>query len=404
MYAVSDAYKAMVRGSHTIRTKVEVKQGTADWVTIQILEGEVTVNIDSPVARTVRFVVSPTAVNAFGRRLDANGWQIYSTFVRISRGVVFDENNVEYVPLGTFMLDNVSRTYTAQGQALEVTGSDLYTAVQRNRLLRPQTFPNQSHLDFVKNRIRGALNANYKTIFPNGVQFQVLDPTGELKNGTLTKPKIERARDEVINNVLKAMGGVGYFNGQNTYVIRYMPQSVKGLVNQTEWKATQGENGVVIDLSQSITREGVYNAVVAIGEHENPDVKMYTGIAVDKAAGSPTHWDGPFGRVPAFYTSKYLTSQDIANSVAKGLLKRAKVVHKRIELTLLPDCSLEPGDKVNILFPGQETVADVWETHCLTAITYPLMATDTLKCTSALMSISSIDFSSTKGGSPWITS
>jgi hypothetical protein len=377
------------------------------WRTIDIIEGTVTVTLESPVARTFTLKVAPSMVLVTGRRADAMTWQVYNTFIKISRGVVFADGTVEYVPLGLFIVESISASQTTEGQSVDLSGSDFFSAVQRARLLAPQGFGVLTHLSLVQILIRDSLNANFTSVLGGPVKFSVLNPSGQMSNATLNKPKVDRDRAQTIGELLRAMGAVGYFDGDGVYVIRYDPRALRGYTNnQTDaWTATQGENGVVVELTQEITRDRIYNAIVAIGESDDPKAKLYTGIAKDMDPKSPTYWLGPFGQVPGFFNSKYLSNQTVANNAAATALKAAKIMHKRINIKLLPDYSLEPGDKVRILFPGAEPKDDTWEIHCLTSLTYSLGPEGALDGTCSLFESLRPELSrkSEEVGIPWAT-
>jgi hypothetical protein len=87
----------------------------------------------------------------------------------------------------------------------------------------------------------------------------------------------------------------------------------------------------------------MYNAVVARGEQDT-DAAPVQGIAYDTDPASPTRWDGPFRRVPAFYASPMITT--VAQAQAAATTRLATYLKSRqqdLTIEILPNPAMDPG-------------------------------------------------------------
>lgn len=104
----------------------------------------------------------------------------------------------------------------------------------------------------------------------------------------------------------------------------------------------------VIHVSGSMTRDGIYNAVVARGMAA--DGGEVVGVAIDRS--SPTGTDGPFNRlpVPYYYFSPLLDTAAKAQKAAATTLDRvARPQPRRWKMTCSPDPRLLLNDLVDYL-------------------------------------------------------
>jgi hypothetical protein len=134
---------------------------------------------------------------------------------------------------------------------------------------------------------------------------------------------------------------------------------------------------VLVTSARRLTSKGVYNAVVASGEatDTNPPV---SAVAIDNDPNSPTYFYGPFGKVPRFYSSPFITSTDQAFSAASTDLRRQFGLPYTISLDAIPHPGLEVWDPVRVL----PSVRDSWTTHALETMTIPLTHDGAMTATS----------------------
>jgi hypothetical protein len=89
-------------------------------------------------------------------------------------------------------------------------------------------------------------------------------------------------------------------------------------------------------------------------------------MAVDSGTQSPTRWGGPFGRVPKFYSSPFITTYSQAWAAAHAMLAKELGLPYSADFTAVPNPALEPGDPVRVSYPGRA------ETHIIDRMTVPL--------------------------------
>jgi hypothetical protein len=386
MLPASTAFKQAVRGTHVMYIEIEayVKNTTypnGAWIPFEISDGSVEMDLDNPVSRNLKFTLSPRYVRTDGRRIDPVDLHVYGRYVRVRRGVMLADGHKESVPLGIFVVDTVDRNSTTEGEETTISCSDLFSLVKRARLLAPATYTNITRIALIKKLVKEAFTSGTVPFLPNGPAFNDTW-LSEIKHDTaMKKTTVERERDATIDELLKALGCVGYFDAYGAYTIRPNPQAS---THPPVYYASYGTNGVTLELGQSVTREGVYNGMVVIAENTDPDAPPVWHAAVDNNKNSPTYWNGPFGKNPAFLTSSYVHNKAQAKQAAEKFLPKVKILHKQIDLTILPDPTLEIGDQIQVDFPETKTQ----EKHIITSLTIPLVPTTAMDGTCALLEIS----------------
>jgi hypothetical protein len=132
----------------------------------------------------------------------------------------------------------------------------------------------------------------------------------------------------------------------------------------------------VVSFGTEVTRDGVYNAVVARGEQTGDSLPVQA-IFYDMDPESPTRWSGPFKQVPLFYASPMLTTASGAKKAAETRLRGIQRERERtFSLTVLPDPTYEVDDVIKVKLPGyKEFKAQIAE------INLPLAPQDTMDVT-----------------------
>lgn len=82
---------------------------------------------------------------------------------------------------------------------------------------------------------------------------------------------------------------------------------------------SDGEDGTIIGVSSSVTRDKVYNRVVARGEDKQDEGAPSFQAIADQQSG-PMRVGGPYGVVPRFFSSPLITSAEQAQKSAETLL------------------------------------------------------------------------------------
>lgn len=126
----------------------------------------------------------------------------------------------------------------------------------------------------------------------------------------------------------------------------YPPSTFLQRYNFTEDDVAQNYANI-LELGGALTRDGLYNAVVARGLAA--DGNTVAAAAYDRTPGGPTEFRGPFNPlpVPFFYYSPLITTAVQAQSAANGILaRRAARSADRIKMTCVPDPRIVGNDLV----------------------------------------------------------
>jgi hypothetical protein len=174
----------------------------------------------------------------------------------------------------------------------------------------------------------------------------------------------EADRYAFLDDLIRSLGKVWYWDHRGILVIRTAPTATDPVVD-----ITAGEGGVLVALDRQLTREGVYNIVVATGEGTDTEVPI-RAVAFDNNPASATYWQGRFGPVPAFYSSPAITTIPQAQSAAEAELLRLVGLPYTVNFAAVPNPALEPWDPVRI----RSADRDAAEVHILRRVSIPLVA------------------------------
>lgn len=155
----------------------------------------------------------------------------------------------------------------------------------------------------------------------------------------------ERWRDGV-EKLADSISAEVYADPLGEFVIR--PQPV--LEGTAVLRISSGDDGVLVDGDEELTRETVYNRVVVDGIRSDgtPPVRA---VVSDTDASSPTFYGGAFGKKPRFYVSQLLTTTGQCTDTGNALLARAKGIQSSISLDIVPHPALEAGDLIEVFLP-----------------------------------------------------
>jgi hypothetical protein len=145
----------------------------------------------------------------------------------------------------------------------------------------------------------------------------------------------------------------------------------------------EGATGVLVQAAAQWTRAGTYNRVIATGENSTQDAPPVRGVATDDTPSSPTYYHGPFGHVPRFYSSPFLTTDAQCVSAATAILQRQLGATKSVSFGSLVLPYLEPRDVVSI----RRARAGINETHVIDKLSIPLGAAGTMTGTTRAVTI-----------------
>lgn len=354
MRAVSSAFLETIRGSHKFFSRVRVltayQEGVAPTGTeITVSDGDVRADAKADVRQTVDVETSGTRrwPNANDDLLTPYGNELF-----VERGLDYGNGTVEIVPLGYFRIDSVQQDEGPDGP-IQLSGSDRMVGIIDGRLPMPVTFTAGTSISAV-------FSSLVHDIYPTATILFDFDAANSFFD---TQHVAEQDRYRFLADIAKSYGKIMFWDYAGQLRIESPPDPTSPV-----YEVNAGPNGVLVSLSRELTRDGVYNAVVATGETTDGTVPPVTAIAYDVDPDSPTYYFGRFGKVPRFYASSFLTTASGALSAARSILQRATGLPYNINFQTVPNPALEVYDPIMI------TSRDGSITHVLDTLTTPLTA------------------------------
>jgi len=353
---VSAAFLRTVRGSHTMAARARVcetfQTGTdPDGTEIPILAGDVISDANSDVRSTLDLVTAGHGMwpTSHGNLLLAP----YGNEILVERGVKFGNGVTEWVSLGYYRIQTPDQATTPDGP-IRISARDRMAGLIDGRLLAPAQFTaSQTYGDVVEQLVL--------QVYPNAtIEW---DDTTDVD--TLGRALVaEEDRFGFLADLVTSRGKIWYWDHRGVLVIRDPPD-----VDVPVFDVDAGKGGVLVAASRQLTRERVYNAVVAFGEATDTAAPA-RATAINGDSNSPTYFSGPFGPVPRFFASPLLTSNAEAAKAAETILRRQLGLPYVVDFSAVPNPALEPWDPVRIRYSSKVGI----ETHIIDRITIPLVA------------------------------
>jgi hypothetical protein len=354
MRPVSDDFLTTIRGSHKIFSRVTVltayQEGVAPTGTpIDIIDGDVRADAKSDVRQTVDMT---TPGNRRWPDVPTDLLTPYGNELFVERGIDFGNGTVEIVALGYFRINTVDQDDGPDGE-IKLAGSDRMIGLIDGRLPFPQTFP-------VGTTISSVFDTLVHEIYPDATILFDFDATAATFD---TAHIAEEDRYKFLSDIAKSYGKVMFWDHRGQLRIESTPDPASPV-----YEVNSGPYGVLVDLARELTRDGVYNAVVAHGETTDDSKPPVTAVVYDNDPDSPTYWEGRFGKVPRFYASSFLTTVAGATSAATSILMQAVGLPYNINFQTVPNPALEVFDPIKI------TARDGSVIHVIETLSTPLNA------------------------------
>lgn len=351
MRPVSDQFLRTIRGSHRMfaraRVLVDFQTGVSPTGTeLAITDGSVRNDASADIRSSLSLTVAGTGLwpNAASDLLAPYGNELF-----VERGVDYGNGVVEVVSLGYHRIDSSTQTAGPNG-SIQLTASDRMANIVDSRLLSPTQFRANQSVGEVFDTLVG-------DVYPDAEIVYDFDEDTTLLG---TDQVAEEDRYGFLNSIAVAHGKIMYWNHLGQLAVVSPPDPATPV-----FQINSGAFGNLVQLGRTLTRRGVYNAVVAVGESPG-DLPPAQRTVVDNNPLSPTYWDGKFGRVPRFYYSPFITNEVQAQSAAESILRQAIGLPYSVNFTIVPNPALEPFDSIQITAPDRVDV------HVLDSLTIPL--------------------------------
>lgn len=356
----SQLFADTITGSHLMVAQVTAQFGTGTSVDVPISDGSVSQDRTRLVRRQCTLTVPGRDWVASSADAD---WPLspYGGELTISRGVRWPDSTEELIQLGVFVIQGAPID-RGQGQ-VEVSGDDRYSRLVDDRFEAPRkppalTLANGGVVQTIRNLIQETI--------PGITVTQATGVTNVAYNGRTT---YEEDRAQAVADLAKSIGCEVYANALGTFTISPIPN----LDTPPVGVVASGPGGVLVGASTDLTREGVYNTVVARSEPADPDDPVITVTVRDTKTASVTKHGGPFGKKPRFYTSPLLTTETQARNAARGILADSIGQRSTIDWEAVPDPRFEVSDVI-IIAPPEE----LGEAHILDTLDIPLTVTGSM--------------------------
>jgi len=351
MRPVSDAFLRTLAGSHRIFSRVKVLTSFQSGVMptgteIPIVDGNVRADAASDTRTTLDLTTSGDGMWPL-RTTDLLA--PYGNELFVERGVDYTNGTVEIVSLGYFRINETNQADGPNGE-IQLTASDRMSSIIDGRLPFPRQYVAGTSVETVFEEL-------VQEIYPSAtIEFDFNAAASTFD----TAHVVEEDRYGFLHDVAQSRGKIMYWDYRGVLRVESPPDPATPV-----YTINAGRNGTMISLSRKLTRQGVYNAVVASGE-ATPDQLPVTSLVIDNNPNSPTYWNGRFGRVPRFYYSPFITTVAAATSAATSILQQAIGLPYSINLNAVPNPALEPYDAIEIVAP------DTTDIHVIDSIIIPL--------------------------------
>lgn len=336
MRAVSAKFLRTLQGSHKMVARAKVcttfQTGTTPTGTeISIVDGDVRSVANSMVRSTLNLTTAEPWPIYQNDLITPYGNEIY-----VERGIDFGNGQREWVGLGYFRIDTPEQSDVPDG-AITIAAPDRMQGIIDAKFLAPR--------QFLATTSRGQLATTLITeVYPSAV---ISWDDADVRDAPIGRPIIvEQDRAQCLVDLATAVGKIGYWRYDGVFRIETPPD----ITGPASWTINAGEQGVLVHLSRSLSRAGANNAWVATGEAGDTNVPA-RGVAVDNNPLSPTYYYGPFGPVPAFFSSPLLLNNSQAITAAMSLLRKSIGLPYQIKLSNIVNSGLEPYDVIQVKYP-----------------------------------------------------
>lgn len=347
----SAEFQAAVAASHKVATLVQVLDPDGAVLDeIPIMGGAVA--LDSNAA--VRASCSLDLVDSTGSLLPDSPTHMlapYGNELRVCRGVTYLDGSSDVVSLGIFRIESVEVDDQGDSFTIRIAGRDRAARVIDARFETPYQV---------------AAGTNFATAITTLVEDAYPGVTTSFASTSVTTPLLvaEEGDDrwDFCQGLAEAIGAELYFDGDGVLRLAPTSASVAPVASFSE-----GDGGVLLQAARNWSRESAFNRVIVTGESQD-DTAPVRGVATDDNSASPTFYGGPFGQVPDFWASSFITTATQAADAAEGRLAKLLGTTEQISFGAITNPALEPGNTVTIT---RERIG-VSEDHIIDQLSVPL--------------------------------
>jgi hypothetical protein len=346
MQPVSARFLGSLRHGHRVQVTATIYQPGEAGVAVPIEGGQVQLDRSAQLRRqaTVDVPWAPgLPPELSGVAIDLRNLP-FGSYIDLRRGIMYPDGTSELVQLGFLRIESVTWA-TAQARAT-LTCSERMAQVRDELLMTP----------YAPNGLlpSAAARALVEGVFAATIAYDV---TAGATETAMTDVTFDRDRAEAIASLATGAGCEAYFDAAGNFVYRPLPTGAT-----PDWTVDAGPGGVLVDAGEALDRTATYNGVFVRGQAAANEPPL-TALVVDDDPASPTLWGGPFGKVVRIEESTAVQTVAQAQAAAAALLESGLGLSRALNLTAVPNPALEPGDRVQVVFPDGRS-----ELHVLDAL------------------------------------
>lgn len=271
----------------------------------------------------------------------------------VESGVVYGDGATEWVGLGYFRLNDLDQRPAPTGP-ISIKAPDRMEHLIRWRLPFPRQYDSAS-------TIRAVIQDLVNEVYPGvPVVIEGFNPDVAIGYSMV----VEEDRYGPLIEIAKSHGCTMFFDYQGRFLMRPVPDIGAPPVAYIR----SGRNGTLVEAARGLSNTTAYNGFVATGEQAS-DVDPVRVLVTDDNPNSPTYWGGPFGKIPKFFSSSFIVSEDQARTAATAMRTRETGVPYTVTFGAVPNAALEPLDPVGVVFSETGT-----ELHVLDKLSIPMTA------------------------------
>lgn len=357
MFPVSTKFLDHVKGSSQRVSVVDIHlagTGMALHEDIPISEGGISMDRTAQHARTGKITISDPEITEQFKLGIIDSRQVE---FHIRSGVLFPDRTSEFVPLGIFRAGDITWKEEVGG-TLSIDLVDRSLLLARDAHIGITSYENWSVQLLIQDMVQHATQGL-------GVSIE-FDPTirsARVPGGTT----FDQSRLEAVKQLAKLLLADASFDGQGKFKI--VPTPV--IYNTTSpssavFTIKPGEDGQLISANRGLRIKDVYNYVIVQGA-SSPDAGFVYGFAFDDNPASPTWIKGPMGIASKVINDSKITDKNQCFAVAQNELAQSTGLAKSLDLKIVPNPALEPGDLMVVQFLDGSK-----ELHVINTIHIPL--------------------------------
>jgi hypothetical protein len=251
------------------------------------------------------------------------------------------------VVLGVFGISRPEVSDTPSNITLRLEGYDLSRAVRRNRWVTPYQIASGTPLD---EALQDAIISRYPS-----AQFNFANVATTLPAVSWGLEVDNDPWDDMIK-LAKDYSHQLYVDATGLFSLRPIPDAMTTAISHS---FIEGPDCTMTSVSRSFDDEPGYNGVVGRAEGDHLATPLRSEVW-DDDVNSPTYYLGDWGKVPRFFTTGILSTQDQLDDAVETLLREELRTEQSAAISAVPDPTVD-ADQVHELVRGRSKVRGRWQ-------------------------------------------